>query len=90
MAPDILSFFGESEPEYLKYFLSEDLLKEAGMFKPKAVAKLLGKCRKKSRQGFKENMAFVGILSSQIVYDKMIKNFKIDTPVLLDNVKVLS
>ena len=90
MAPDILSFFGESEPDYLEYYLSDDLLTEAGMFKPRAVAKLLGKCRKKSRQGFKENMAFVGILSSQIVYDKMIKNFKIDTPDCLENVKVVS
>ncbi len=89
MAPDILSFFGEVEPEYLDYYLSEDMLREAGMFKPEAVSKLLKKCRKKSRQGFRENMAFVGILSSQIVYDKMIKNFTIDTPVRLDNVKVV-
>ncbi|MCP4340454.1 MAG: asparagine synthase (glutamine-hydrolyzing), partial [Desulfobulbaceae bacterium] len=79
MAPDITSFFGEAEPDYLEHYLSEDLLREAGIFKPKAVEKLLTKCRKKSRQGFKENMSFVGILSSQIVYDKMIKNFKIDT-----------
>jgi asparagine synthase (glutamine-hydrolysing) len=90
MAPDILSFFDEAEPEYLEHYLSDDLLMEAGMFKPKAVAKLLEKCRKKSRQGFKENMAFVGILSSQIVYDKMIKNFKIDTPDHLEKVKVVT
>ena len=90
MAPDIASFFGETEPDYLQHYLSDKLLKEAGMFKPGAVEKLLEKCRKKSRQGFKENMAFVGILSSQIVYDKMIKNFKTDTPECLENVKVVS
>lgn len=88
MAPDILSFFGESEPDYLEYYLSDDLLKEAGMFKPGAVAKLLGKCRKKSRQGFRENMAFVGILSSQIVYDKMVKNFRVKVPMKLQGVKI--
>ena len=88
MAPDILSFFGETEPDYLEYYLSDSLLKEAGMFKPKAVEKLLGKCRKKSRQGFKENMAFVGILSSQILYDMMVKNFKVVTPDKLENVKI--
>lgn len=60
------------------------------MFKPKTVSKLVKKCRKKSRQGFKDNMAFVGILSSQIVYDKMVKNFEIDTSDLLDNVRVLN
>jgi asparagine synthase (glutamine-hydrolysing) len=90
MAPDILSFFTESEPDYLDHYLSDTLLKEAGMFKPAAVAKLLKKCRKRSRQGFKENMAFVGILSSQIVYDTMIKNFKVAAPACLDNIKVVS
>lgn len=90
MAPDIASFFGATEPDYLQHYLSDQLLKEAGMFKSGAVAKLVEKCRKKSRQGFKENMAFVGILSSQIVYDTMIKNFTIDTPECLENVKVVS
>ena len=40
-----------------------------------AVAGLLAKCRKKARQGFRENMAFVGILSTQILYDRFIENF---------------
>ncbi|MBE0584342.1 MAG: asparagine synthase C-terminal domain-containing protein, partial [Desulfofustis sp.] len=88
MAPDILSFFGEREPDYLSYYLSEPLLREAGMFRPQAVVKLVEKCRKRSRQGFKENMAFVGILSSQILYDKMVKNFRVDTPDRLESVKV--
>ena len=88
MAPDIMSFFGDAEPDYLEYYLSDNLLKEAGMFRPKAVAQLLGKCRRKSRQGFKENMAFVGILSSQIVYEKMVKGFGIEMPGCLDNVRV--
>jgi asparagine synthase (glutamine-hydrolysing) len=90
MAPDILSFFTESEPDYLDHYLAAPLLKDAGMFKPDVVAKLLKKCRKRSRQGFRENMAFVGILSSQIVYDTMIKNFKITAPACLNNIKVIS
>lgn len=90
MAPDILSFFGESEPEYLGYYLSDQLLNEAGFFKPRAVAQLVAKCRKSQRQGFRENMAFVGILSTQIIYDRFIKNFQTDTPSCLTNVKVIS
>lgn len=90
MAPDIHSFFGDAEPEYLAYYLSESLIKEAGLFKHKNVEKLIKKCRRKSRQGFKENMAFVGILSSQILYEKMIKNFTIETPKVLENVRVVS
>ena len=90
MAPDILSFFGAGEPAYLEHYLSDPLLKEADLFNPGAVSKLLKKCRKGGRQGFKENMAFVGILSSQILYDKMVKNFRISTPERLNNIKVVS
>ncbi|BHH86266.1 asparagine synthetase B [Desulforhopalus sp. 52FAK] len=88
MAPDTSSFFTDAEPDYLEYYLSESLIKEAGLFKHKNVEKLIKKCRKKGRQGFKENMAFVGILSSQILYEKMIKNFAIVTPKNLKNVRV--
>ena len=90
MAPDILSFFGEKTPEYIDYYLSDQLLSEAGLFKPASVKQLVTKCRKGSRQGFRENMAFVGILSTQIIYDKLIKKFRIDTPKNLNNVKVVS
>ncbi len=90
MAPDILSFFGEQEPGYLEYYLSESLLNEVGLFKAAAVKQLITKCRKRARQGFRENMAFVGILSTQILYDKFIKNFQVDVPAKLENVKVIS
>ncbi|MBI5559403.1 MAG: asparagine synthase (glutamine-hydrolyzing) [Deltaproteobacteria bacterium] len=90
MAPDILSFFGGKEPEYIDYYLSSKLVAEAGFFNPKAVQQLLMKCRKKARQGFRENMAFVGILSTQILYDKFVRNFQVDFPQKLDNVKIIS
>ncbi len=89
MAPDILSFFGASRPDYLAYYLSESLLAEAGVFKPQAVSKLMAKCTKVARQGFRENMAFVGILSVQILFDSFIKNFNADTPAALENIKVM-
>ncbi len=89
MAPDILSFFGQSTPEYLDHYMSEDLLKQAGFFKPAAVSQLMAKCRKRNRQGFRENMAFVGILSTQILYDKFVRDFNIDVPKELSNVRVI-
>jgi len=89
MAPDIMSFFGEKEPEYLEHYLSEKMLADAGLFKPKAVQRLLMKCRKKARQGFRENMAFVGILSSQILHDEYIRHFKIEIPEQLANTRVM-
>lgn len=90
MAPDILSFFGGNSQEYLNYYLSESLLAEAGFFKPQAVRQLIQKCGKGSCQGFRENMAFVGILSTQIVYDKFVKNFDPVIPAQLENIKVVS
>jgi len=91
MAPDILSFFkGDNPPEYLDYYLSESLIKEAGLFRPDAVRMLINKCRKKMRQGFRDNMAFTGILSAQILYDKFIKDFQVKTPQSLNNVRILS
>ena len=89
MAPDILSFFGDNEPEYIEYYLSKKMLSEAGFFKPKAVQRLLVKCRKKIRQGFRENMAFVGILSSQILYDTYVRHFTTDVPQQLPNTRVM-
>ena len=89
MAPDILSFFGERTPDYLDHYLSENMIKEAGFFNSKAVAQLVAKCNKKARQGFRENMAFVGILSTQIVYDKFVRNFQVDVPKKLDNVRIM-
>lgn len=76
MAPDLLSFFAAKEPEYLKFFLSKELLKEAGMFRETAVDGFVKRCRMGKRQGFRENMAFIGILSAQILYSKFIKSFR--------------
>lgn len=89
MAPDILSFFGEDTPEYVLHYLSESCIRETGVFNADMVGKLVGKCQKKARQGFRENMALVGILSTQILYDKFIGNWSVETPDSLPNTKVL-
>ncbi|RUM89192.1 MAG: hypothetical protein DSZ23_03590 [Thermodesulfatator sp.] len=88
MAPDIISFFRGSEPDYLGYHLSDEKIMSAGLFNPRAVRQLMNKCRKKARQGFRENMAFVSILSTQILYDRFVENFSVHTPERLGNVKV--
>ncbi len=90
MAPDILSFFSNGPVEYLSYYLSVGKIKKAGIFKARAVQGLIKKCSRGSRQGFRENMAFVGILSTQILYDRFIENFSSQPPESLGNVKVLN
>lgn len=91
MAPDILSFFGDHEPDYLDHYLSAEHIEYAGVFNKEAVKQLISKCRKRSRQGFRENMAFTGILSTMIIYDRFIRDFPYDhrkkeelTPVKID------
>lgn len=88
MAPDILSFFGEKEPEYLNYYLSDTLLKKSGLFNPKAVKQLITKCRKGQRQSFRENMAFVGILTTQILFEKFVSDFQVNVPEKINNIRV--
>jgi asparagine synthase (glutamine-hydrolysing) len=74
-APDALAFSGNSAPHYLDEVLSEQSLRQAGVFQPEPVLQLLGKCRSKgadARFSNTDNMAFVGILSTQLLYRQMI------------------
>jgi asparagine synthase (glutamine-hydrolysing) len=64
-APDSGSFFAP-EPAYLGDLLSNQALTASGLFDPNAVAKLHRKCQTTAVTGFRDNAAFVGILSTQI------------------------
>ncbi len=77
MAPDSNSFVQEDSPEYIKDMLSVSALEEVGLFNPAAVSKLFKKCSKFSAKhlSFKDNMSFVGILSTQLLHAKFIKDF---------------
>lgn len=83
MAPDAKSFYQHDALDYVGEMLSEGMLKRYGLFQSKAVAKLESKCRKyaDSYLGFKDNMALVGILSTQIVCYTFIDNFAESKPV---------
>jgi len=67
-APDSSSFTGPdtNEPSYVADLLSERAIASTGLFNPMAVSKLHGKCRKQDVAGFRDNAAFVGILSTQL------------------------
>jgi asparagine synthase (glutamine-hydrolysing) len=65
-APDSQSFFGAAAPDYVAASLAA--VAEAGIFDPRAVDKLAGKCRSHPQIGFRDNMAMVGILSTQLWY----------------------
>ncbi|MGK6311675.1 asparagine synthase (glutamine-hydrolyzing) [Neorhizobium sp. DT-125] len=65
-APDSRSFAGSGEQAYVSELLSEEAITGAGLFNARAVAKLHQKCRAQPVSGFRDNAAFVGILSTQL------------------------
>lgn len=76
-APISSCFFGENPPDYVEALLSEDSLKKTGYFNPERVSKLTSKCRRQKGRilSERENMALVGILSTQLVDHQFIRNF---------------
>ncbi|WP_046117612.1 asparagine synthase (glutamine-hydrolyzing) [Ensifer aridi] len=65
-APDSHSFSGPGELDYVRDAMSEDAIASRGLFNEKAVAKLYEKCQARPASGFRDNAAFVGILSTQL------------------------
>lgn len=77
MAPDSNCFTQVHSPEYVRELLSEKRIAKAGVFNPTMASKLYEKCLKQSQaqMSFKDNMAFVGILSTQLLVDQFVENF---------------
>ncbi len=65
-APDAPAFFAQGEPGYILELLSKDSLKRTGYFDGDKVALLLKKARVGRALGAKDNMALIGILSTQV------------------------
>lgn len=65
-APDSRSFVGNDEQAYVGKMLGEQAIAATGLFNARAVAKLHQKCRTQTVSGFRDNAAFVGILSTQL------------------------
>ena len=78
-APISRCFFGDRKLEYVDELMSEKQLQEKGYFDPQKVSRLIAKCR--SRQGSllseRENMALVGILSTQLLDQLFIRDFPV-------------
>ncbi len=84
-APDALAFSGNAAPDYLDEVLCEGALRESGVFQVAPAMQLLGKCRSKAgdaRLSNTDNMAFVGILSTQLLHRQMIATRPYGSPAL--------
>jgi asparagine synthase (glutamine-hydrolysing) len=76
LAPDSKSFFKCARAAgYVEELLSEKTISEYGYFNPKPVALLVNKCKKGTAIGFKDNMALVGILSTQLLHKQFVEDF---------------
>ena len=65
-APDSASFTKAGALDYVAEALSEKQIAHNGLFNPASVAKLHAKCAAGRATGFRDNAAFVGILSTQL------------------------
>ncbi|KNY15657.1 asparagine synthase [Shinella sp. SUS2] len=66
-APDSESFAAPHTPAYLDTVLSPERLAEGGLFNVQAVGKLKEKVRNGQVSGFRDNTAFIGILSTELL-----------------------
>jgi asparagine synthase (glutamine-hydrolysing) len=76
-APISGCFFNDEPQDYVADMLSEASIKKAGYFDPAKVERLVAKCKTNAGQllSERENMALVGILSTQLLDHQFIQNF---------------
>jgi asparagine synthase (glutamine-hydrolysing) len=84
-APDALSFIGAAAPDYVSDLLSERALSEGGVFEPKLAGQLWAKCRAAGERNAgnlsnADNMALVGVLSTQLLHRQLIARFPLESP----------
>jgi asparagine synthase (glutamine-hydrolysing) len=85
-APDALSFVGAGAPAWIEERMSEAAVRAAGVFDPAAVASLWKKCqarRDESQFSNADNMAVVGVLSTQILHERLIATQPSSSPIQL-------
>jgi asparagine synthase (glutamine-hydrolysing) len=75
-APDALSFAGPEAQEWIEAVADPASLAEAGVFAPQAARQVIEKCRARAASGQfsnADNMAVVGILSTQLLFDRFLR-----------------
>jgi asparagine synthase (glutamine-hydrolysing) len=79
-APDAASFIdtrtGASRHAYVDEILSFERVSKDGIFDPDAVRKLVEKVRVGGAVGVKDNMAFVSVVSTQLLVDRFLQGFE--------------
>jgi asparagine synthase (glutamine-hydrolysing) len=73
-APDALSFAGPDAPDWIDEVSGDKAVRDAGVFDPAAVTRLMQKCRARAGEQFSntDNMAVVGVLSTQLLHHELV------------------
>jgi asparagine synthase (glutamine-hydrolysing) len=72
-APDCESFFCEGRPlDYVAELLSGSSIRTAGYFDAHMVERLVQKCARGAAVGFADNMAFVTVLTTQLLHRQFV------------------
>jgi asparagine synthase (glutamine-hydrolysing) len=77
-APVHRSFFNTEAPDYVRDLLAPAAIKQTGLFKPAVVEQFVAKLARGTPVGETDDMALVGILSTQLLYNQFIKRFRND------------
>jgi asparagine synthase (glutamine-hydrolysing) len=75
-APIHKSFFNEARLEYVRELLQPETIRSAGYFNPAAVSQLVTKIDQKRPLGETDDMALVGIISTQLVHQQFTHAFR--------------
>jgi asparagine synthase (glutamine-hydrolysing) len=78
-APEGRCFFPGAQLDYVDTLLSPGRIAQDGIFNPRAVDRLVEKFRQGRAIGSKDNMALVGVLSTQLVVDQFTRTFRGDS-----------
>lgn len=65
-APDAAAFLTPDAPEYVRDLTSRERLRDYGYFDPEKVTRLIAKLQRARTIAARDNMAFVGVLSTQL------------------------
>jgi asparagine synthase (glutamine-hydrolysing) len=89
-APIHRSFFNDKTPGYVRDLLSPEAIKRTGLFKQGAIEQLVRKIDAGAAVGETDDMALAGILSTQLVHERFIRNFRRAEPLAnKDRVKIV-
>jgi asparagine synthase (glutamine-hydrolysing) len=78
-APDSQSFLSDGKlPAYAQELLSPEHLKDRGYFDPESARRLIEKCRAGKAIGFADNMALVGMLSTMLLDEQLVRGRSVE------------